>query len=347
MKACLLLAPGTLSPDENLPTPEPGPGELLIRVKAALTCGTDLKAFLRGHPMIPMPGPFGHEFSGIVERTGRGVRKFKKGDAVMCVHSAPCLKCPYCKKGLHNLCEEIMSTKVLGAFAEYLVLPAHVVRQNTFIKPPELPFDEAALLEPLACVVHGLTPLSINKKDTALVLGGGPIGLMHVMLLKAQGAEVTIADPHAGRLNMAKRLGAKYTIRLVPSRDRHRRQTLNATKKLTGPMGFDHVFECTGRPEVWEASIDFVRRGGTITLFGGCPSGTSVCLDTHRLHYDEITLRGDFHFTPADVREAFDLLKDRRLKTREFISGSFPLKQIQKAFDLLRMGRGVKYAILP
>lgn len=347
MKASLLLAPGTISPLENVPTPKPGPGELLIRVKAALTCGTDLKAFLRGHPMIPMPGPFGHEFSGIVERTGSGVRKFKKGDEIMSVHSAPCLRCPYCKKGLHNLCDEIMSTKVLGAFAEYLVIPSHVVRQNTFIKPPGLSFEEAALLEPLACVVHGLEPLSITKKDTALVLGGGPIGLMHVMMLKAHGATVVMADPHAGRLNMAKNLGAKHAIRLMPDRGRHRQQTLRATDKLTGKMGFDYVFECTGRPEVWEASVDYARRGGTVTLFGGCPSGTTACFDTHRLHYDEITLRGDFHFTPADVKVAYEILRDGKLKTREFISGSFPLKHIQKAFDLLQMGKGVKYAILP
>lgn len=359
MRAAILARPGLVLPSESVPIPRPAPGELLVRVRAALTCGTDLKAIRRGHPMIPMPGPFGHEFSGVVAEAGRGVRGFREADEVMSVHSAPCLRCAYCKKGLHNLCLNIMQTKALGAFAEYIIIPAHVVKQNTFIKPKRLPFEHAALLEPLACVVHGVDidssgrsskgrPLRGLKGTSPLVIGAGPIGLMHVMLLCAMGAEVTIADHHAERLAIARKLGAHLTVRLV--RDDHAgnvRRMKRAIKSATGGMGFDHVHECTGRPEVWEASIDYVRRGGAVTLFGGCPSGTRACFDTHRLHYDEITLRGDFHFTPADVRVAYEMLASGLKGAELFISGAYPLTGIMSAFDLLMQGRGVKYAVIP
>jgi L-iditol 2-dehydrogenase len=335
---CVLSAPGKIELAES-DIPKPRKGELLVRVKAALTCGTDLKAYLRGHPAIPMPGPLGHEFSGEVAARGAGVRRFKVGDAVMAVHSAPCLKCAYCNKGLHNLCENVMSTKVLGAFAEYILLPAHVVKQNVYRKPPKLSFEEAALLEPLSCVVHGIGPLGIGRGETALVIGSGPIGLMHAMLLKSRGAKVAVCDPHQGRLKVAKAVGADITCKPAGIK--------NAMKKLTGGIGFGHVFECTGRPDVWEAGIGHLRRGGTLTLFGGCPKGTKVTYDTYRLHYDEITLRGVFHFTPADVKAAYGLLKSRKLPAGKLISGSYPLKKIGTAFGRLKKGQGVKYAIVP
>jgi L-iditol 2-dehydrogenase len=262
-----------------------------------------------------MPGPFGHEFSGVVEEAGAGIRRFKKGDAVMAVHSAPCLACPYCTRKLYNLCEHIMERKVLGAFSEYILLPAHIVKQNVFLKPGKLDFAEAALLEPLSCVVHGMEPLSIGRGDSALVMGSGPIGLLHVLLLKKKGAKVAAAA--------------------------------RAVKKLTSGMGFDHFFECTGRAGVWEEAVLYLRRGGTLTLFGGCPPGSTVTYDTQRLHYDEITLRGSFHFAPRDVREARELLVAGRLGAGRLITGSFPLRDIHKAFRALSRGRGIKYAIVP
>jgi L-iditol 2-dehydrogenase len=334
----LLAAPGRIEVTE-VEIPLPRRGELLVRVMAALTCGTDLKAYRRGHPAIPMPGPFGHEFSGTVAQRGKGVRRFKEGDDVMTVHSAPCLRCAYCKKGLRNLCENIMATKALGAFAEYILLPPHVVAQNVYPKPPRLGFEEAALLEPLSCVVHGIGPLGVRKGDTALVIGSGPIGLMHAMLLKGAGASVAVSDRHTGKLRVARAVGADLTVGAEGAK--------RAVLKLTGGMGFDFVFECTGRPRVWEAGVDYLRRGGTMVLFGGCPGGTRVTYDAHRLHYDEITLRGVFHFTPADVKAAYGLLKGGRLPAGRLVSGSYPLGEIESAFRQLERGRGIKYAIVP
>lgn len=338
MRANILVEPGNIQLRE-IRNPLPSRGELVIKIRAALTCGTDLKAYTRGHPVIPMPGVFGHEFSGIVSNVGKGVRSFREGDEIMAVHSAPCLSCRYCKKRLYNLCENIMNAKVLGAFAEYILLPPHIVAQNVFHKPKNLSFEEAAFLEPLSCVVHAMEPLSVQRGETALIIGSGPIGLLHLLLLKEKGARVAMMDINRTRLVTAKKFGAETTCR--PEK------ILNLSRTFTKGMGFDFVFECTGMPEVWEASVHYVRRGGTVILFGGCKSGTAVTYDTGRIHYDEITLKGVFHFTPQDVKNAYELLCSRRLKVSRLISGRYPLEKIQTAFKNLSKGRGIKYAIIP
>jgi L-iditol 2-dehydrogenase len=332
----------------EIKTPIPSHGEILVKIKAALTCGTDLKAFSRGHPMIPMPGVFGHEFSGIVTAVGKGVKIFKAGDEIMAVHSAPCLECGYCKKRLYNLCEKIMETKVLGAFAEHILLPSHIVKQNVFYKPRNLTFEEAAFLEPLSCVVHGMKSIDIKKGDNILVIGAGPIGLLHLLLLKKKGATVSVADINNKRLKIARNLKADFTFNPEKIEQKIVSPRSPLLKGGRGDfIGFDYIFECTGRPEVWKTSVNYLRKGGTVILFGGCKLGTTVTYDTGRLHYDEITLRGVFHFTPADVKKAYKLLCEGKLGVSRLISGSYPLRQIQKAFDKLAKGEGIKYAIIP
>jgi len=335
--AAILVEPKRIELRE-IETPGPSYGEVLIKIKAALTCGTDLKAFLRGHPMIPMPGVFGHEFSGVIAKAGKGVRGFKEGDEIMAVHSAPCLKCRYCKKGLYNLCENIMNTKVLGAFAEYILLPPHIVKQNLFHKPADLSFEEAAFLEPLSCVVHGINGLNIKQGDRVLIIGTGPIGLLHLLLIKLRGADVIITGLEQERLNLAERLGADVVVK--PS------ELVNAVNEFTSGIGVDFVFECTGQLGVWSDSVNYLRRGGTVVLFGGVKTGTAVTYDTYRLHYDEITVKGTFHFTPQDVKRAYDLLNDG-INVSPLISGHRPLSELGIAFERLSEGEGIKYAIVP
>ncbi|MBA4372431.1 MAG: hypothetical protein C0402_06170 [Thermodesulfovibrio sp.] len=338
MLTAILSKPGSIEL-RNVILPEPSAGEILVQVKAALTCGTDLKAFVRGHALIPMPGPFGHEFSGIVVDKGKGVVKFKIGDPVMAVHSAPCLGCSYCKKGLFNLCENIMATKVLGAFSEYVLLPGHVVTQNVFRKPEELSFKEAAFLEPLACVLHGMENLAIKKGDTVFIIGAGPIGLLHLLLARSKGARVMITGLEKERLKTAKKIGAECICDPASA--------AAAAKNFSGGAGVDFVFECTGQPAIWEVSVDYVRRGGTVVLFGGCRADTTVTFNAARLHYDEIILKGTFHFTPEDVKKAQLLLRDKKINVQPLISGTVRLKEIQQAFMKLVSGEGIKYAIVP
>jgi L-iditol 2-dehydrogenase len=348
--ANIIIKPGTIEL-RDIKTPKPFHGEILVKIKASLTCGTDLKAFRRGHPVIPMPGVFGHEFSGVVAEVGKGVKGFKEGDEIMAVHTAPCLKCIYCKKRLYNLCDKIMDTKVLGAFAEYILLTEYIVKQNVLYKPKILSFEEAAFLEPLSCVVHSMKSVDIKRGINVLVIGAGPIGLLHLLLLKEKGAAVVVTDKHDTKLKIAKKLGADFVFRTdiaySPSPAPLPSEGFFHMNKFTDGIGFDYVFECTGRPEVWQASVNYVRRGGTVILFGGCKSGTKVTYDTGKLHYDEITLKGVFHFTPSDVKKAYKLLCKGRIGISRLISGSYPLNQLQKAFDKLARGVGIKYAIIP
>ncbi len=172
LRQAVLVKPGQLELRDFAPVP-PAAGELLIRVVCALSCGTDLKAFRRGHPMWKLPTPFGHEFAGVVEEAGRGVTAFKRGDEIMAAPTAPCGSCFYCLRGQENLCALAMDKMVMGGYADALVLPAHVVACNTFAKPADLPFEEAALLEPLSCVVHAQDLARPEKHETALIVGAG------------------------------------------------------------------------------------------------------------------------------------------------------------------------------
>jgi len=340
----------------EIETPEPSEGEMLVKIKAALTCGTDVKAFRQGHPLMPMPTVLGHEFSGIVEKAGKGVRKFRRGMEIMAVHTAPCRRCYFCQRDLHNLCENIMKTKVLGAFAEYILLPRHVVRQNTFLKPEGLSFAEAAFLEPLSCVVHSISSVypvrkkapsglsngvNISKGDIVVIIGTGPIGLLHLMVLKKMGARVIIVEKQKMRLEKALDEKADVVI------DANEEDIHERIMTFTNAKGADVVFECTGIPEVWEDAVGFVRKGGTVILFGGCKEGSKVTYDAGRIHYDEITLKGVFHYKPSDVAQAYKLLSTGKIKVSGLISGEYPLKDLLKAFQRLIKGDGIKYAIIP
>ena len=331
----ILEAPGVLSLRE-VPIPEPAEGELLIRVRAATTCGTDLKAWRRGHPQIPMPGPLGHEYSGEVVAAGAGA-KFKPGDAVMGVHSAPCQTCFWCKRDQENLCESIMATKVLGSYAEYLLVPQRIANINVFPKPEALSFQEASLLEPLSCVAQGILELQrvqeLHSDCSVLVIGPGAIGLMFIAALKKLGiADITLAGRNQLRLGIGEHLGARtVSVSDIPGGDSKR---------------YDLVIECTGMPEVWERAVQLPRRGGIAMLFGGCPSGTTVTFDTGRIHYDQITILSPFHFGTKAVGMAHDWLSEG-LDLSLLITEDRTLEQGPQTFADLEAGRGIKYAFIP
>ena len=329
MNALVLEEPGCLNL-KTIRVPEPGPGEVLVKVEAATTCGTDLKAYLRGHPQIPMPGVLGHEYSGTVASAGKGA-PFAIGDQVMGVHSAPCQECRWCLRGQENLCESLMATKVLGSYAEYLLVPERIARLNLFRKPAALSFEMASLLEPLSCVAQAVRIMRADPDDRVLIIGPGAIGLMFVAALTQLGIQdITIAGRNRERLEVGEALGAK------PVHLHHVEKT-----------DFDTVIECTGTIEIWEQSIEHVRRGGQVVLFGGCASGTSVSFDTRRLHYDQITLLSPFHFGTEAVRTARQWLMNPKMNLSPLISGTRSLDEAEKTFDDLKAGRGIKYVFRP
>lgn len=341
MRANVLVEPGVIEMRE-VPIPDPEPGGVVVKIATALTCGTDLKAFLRGHPKFPTPTLFGHEFAGVVAKVGAGVTRFREGDVVMSTHSAPCGACYHCRRGQENLCDTIMSTMVLGAYAEYIPLPERIVRQNMYLKPDALPYREAALMEPLACVVHGLENIAVREDDAVVILGNGAIALLHVAALRTRGVEtIIVAGRRAYRQQVAQAVGASHTLDFeaesLPAR----------VCDLTDGRGADLVIECTGQPQIWELAVQLARRGGTVIFFGGCKRGTTVTFDTERIHYDEITLRSPFHMTPRAVRQARQMLLERRVDWGRFITADYPLERLGEALDQLQRGDCIKFAILP
>ncbi len=326
----------------EITTPHPGPGEILLKVECALSCGTDLKSFRRGHPLFPMPAPIGHEFSGTVAERGKGVTNFRVGDAVMAAPTAPCEVCFHCVRGQENLCPHAISRMVLGSYADYLIIGAHVVARNAFIKPPDLPFTEAALLEPLSCVIHAHAIAQPEAFESVLVIGPGAFGLLHTMVLKAAGVrEVSVAGRNADRLEWAGQLGADRVF------DVRKTDVAEAIASLNGGFGPDLVIECTGQLDGWSDAFARVRRGGRVVFFGGCPVNTMLAVDTRRMHDDNLTLLAPFHYRPRDVVVARDLLCERRLGAGRIINAQRSLAELDEVFALLERGAALKCAVLP
>lgn len=341
VRQAVLVEPGRLEMREVV-LPHPGPGEVLLQIKCALTCGTDLKAYRRGHPMWRLPAPFGHEFAGIVAEIGPEVEKFRPGDALMAAPTAPCGECFYCRRGQENLCPQAMEKMVLGGYADYVLVGSHVISRNAFHKPACLPFEEAALLEPLACVVHAQELARPEPFESVLIIGAGPFGLLHMLALRVLGVrEVVIAGRGALRLEWARRLGADHVVDVCQT------GVEEVIAQINGGFGPDLIIECTGQVAGWADGFARVRRGGRVVFFGGCPSNTTLAVDTHRMHYDNLTLLAPFHFRPRDVRRAFDLLCARKLGAGRIVNARRPLCELAEVFAMLERGTVLKCAVIP
>jgi L-iditol 2-dehydrogenase len=340
MKAVVYHGPGQLS-YEDVEVPTAGPGELLVKTKAALTCGTDVKTFRRGHHLMEPPMLFGHEFAGEVAQVGEGVTRFVEGMRVVAANSAPCNSCFFCQAGKQNLCEDIIFN--WGAFAEYVRVPARIVELNVHEIPAHMAYEEAALLEPLACVALGNEAASISAGDTVVIAGGGgPIGLMHLQLAKHDGASNrVVVDLQDSRLGLARRLGATCVVNPA------QQDPVAVVRELTDGRGADVVIETAGAPEVWQMSVDLVRKGGTVVMFGGCPAGSEVSLDTSKVHYGELTIKGVFHHTPQTVARALGLLTGGVIEASALISHRVSLKDTQRALEMVMAGEAIKVAIYP
>ena len=341
MRVAVLRSPGRIELAE-VERPEPGSDGVVLRVRAALTCGTDLKAYRRGHPLWPMPTRLGHEFAGEVAAVGREVRGIREGDAVMAAPTGPCGACLWCRKRQENLCETLIDEMVLGGYGEYVRLPARVLRSNVHPKPASLSFAEAALLEPFACVVFGLADARVDPDDTAVVIGTGAIALLHVAALRARGVgDVRVVARNPRRSAAARALGATAVYEL---------DAANAEPAIlegTGGRGADLVVECTGDPEVWELAPRLARRGGEVILFGGCPGGTRVAFDAGRLHYEQVRLRSPFHFTPQAVREARERLAAGEVPFGSILGETLPLDRVEEGLRSMQEGCAIKVVIEP
>ncbi len=328
---------------EKIPVPKLLSGELLVRVEAALTCGTDLKVFLRGYHerMIQPPSVFGHEFAGQVVASENG--RFPIESRIVAANSAPCWDCYFCGLDKPNLCRDLLFAN--GAYAEYIRVPSRIVEENCLVLPPDLPAAKAALVEPLACAVKGVEDVAIKKGEKVLVIGAGPLGLMLARLSILAGAEVTSVDEQADRLAVARELGVASTVaeKLSPELIERLRNEYTSHK-----LGFDCVIEAVGKPETWNHAVELVRPGGRVNLFGGCPRGTELRVDTTRLHYDEIRIYGSFHHTPETVRKALEFIKTSQVPAFTLVREGRSLFDLPEVLQEMRAGSAPpKTAILP
>ena len=327
----------------EVPVPEPGPGEVLLHTVAATTCGTDVKVFRRGgHArMLTPPCPFGHEMVGQVVATGPRQTKWQTGDLVVVANSASCGECRPCKRHRENLCLDLRYLN--GAFGEQLLVPERFVERSTYRLPPGLDPHVACLAEPLACAVHCLERLTTAAgtrdgtiEDRVLVIGSGPLGLLLVDLFADAGATVCAVDPHENRLEIARQLGATETELVRSGGDR--------VPELAGEP-FDIVIEATGTPAAWRRAMVSIAPGGHVAFFGGCAPGTEVPLDTHLVHYSEVSLHGIYHHRPATFRRALELLAAGTVDGARLLTQRRPLREMPEALAAMMARDALKVAL--
>lgn len=320
---------------EEVPEPALRPGEVRVQIGAALTCGTDLKVYRRGYhaKMIVPPAVFGHEMAGTISEIHPETSGWRVGERVVIANSAPCGECFFCHHGQENLCDDLLFLN--GAYAQSIVVPARIVEKNLLRLKPQTAFANAALAEPFACVVQGTADLALHGGERALVIGSGPIGLMFAALLTHLGCVVTLAGRGETRLNVAAQLGAQV-LDIAGTPDLVARiKELNRT--------FDVVVEAVGKPDVWEAAVQVVRKGGTVNFFGGCPAGTAVRFDTGLIHYSNLKLLASFHHTPGTFRQALAFLEEGVISAGQFVNGSCTLSELPQLFRSMAEGnRAVK-----
>ncbi len=343
MKAVLFYGPQDIRYENTMIKPLAA-GEILVKIEAALTCGTDVKTYRRGHPVLikDIPSGFGHEFAGTVEKVAADVTNFKPGDRVVAANSAPCGECFFCRKEEYNLCENL--NLLNGAYAEYIVIPERIVKKNTLLLPDKLPFEKAAFTEPLANVVHGIERTDIKPGQSVGVIGIGPIGLMFARLAKLKGARVIVA----GRNPIKLRLADEFA---------HADEIVDL-KKYSNPVkifkdfsdekkGMDVAIECVGMPEIWELIFSCVRPGGTVHFFGGCKSGSKVCFDATKMHYGDMKLISVFHHTPKYFRQALELISSGQIKDEKLITDTLSLDKVEYAMQRHIAGDAIKFLIKP
>ncbi len=340
MRAVVFHGPEDLR-DEVLPVPEPAAGEIVLRIDAALTCGTDVKVRRRGHPvMIPrVPTVFGHEFAGTVTAVGAGVSTVREGDRVAAANSAPCGECRPCLARRPNLCEDLLF--VNGAYGEYIALPSRLVAKN-IVRLDRVAAARAAFAEPLACAMLGVERARLEEGQTVAVFGHGPLGCLLGMVAAARKCRVLLVGKAGWRLDRVRALGIGECVDAAASAD-----VVADLGAMTDGRGPDVTIDATGRPEVWEQAMAAVGRGGSVVLFGGCAPGTSVRVDTRRAHYEELTLVGAFHHTPELIRQAVDALETGAVAPDGLVTHRMRLDGVRTALDLMQKGEALKVLIEP
>ncbi|WP_373501413.1 zinc-dependent dehydrogenase [Desulfococcus sp.] len=329
MKAAVVHGKGDIRIEEY-PTPAAGDGEVVVRTRVSGICATDIKTLLGQGLPKDLPTILGHEVVGEISEIGRGVEGLRIGDRVAVYPIAVCGNCYFCKRGRHNLCEHEfgLAHGIDGGFAEYVRLPKEIVNIGGVVKIPDsLSFEKAVLAEPLSCVYASLKTCKVEPGSVVVILGAGPMGLMHLKMAKWAGARVISVDLRDDRLKTAKNMGAE--VCLNASAVDH----IDEIRKITGGRGAETVIASLGIPGVIEQNLKLTRNGGTFNIFGGPPAGQTISVDPRWLHYGEINLTGTFAASPVQFTACLDLIARNEMAVEDLISDRFGLDNFLDAVE--------------
>ncbi|GII59587.1 alcohol dehydrogenase [Planotetraspora thailandica] len=346
MKVARFHAPGDIR-IEDVPEPQPGPGDVKIRVRNCSTCGTDVKIFKFGHHHIRPPRVMGHEIAGEVVEVGADVTGWGPGDRVQVIAAIPCGRCEECRRGRMTGCpnQESMGYHYDGGFAQYMVVPAKVLAVDGLNRIPEgLGFAEASVAEPLACVLNGQELARVGAGDDVVVMGSGPIGCLHVRLARSRGAaRVFLVDLNAERLAMAADLVRPDEAICGADTD-----VVDEVLKLTGGRGADVVITAAASGAAQEQALQMTARQGRISFFGGLPKDDPIIrLDSNLVHYRELTIVGANGSSPAHNKRALRLIADGSVPVSDLITHRLPLAEVMDAIDIVSRGAAIKVTIEP
>ncbi len=325
---------------QEVPTPEIGNDEILLRVMASGICGSDVTEWYR---LPKAPKVLGHEAAGIVEKVGKEVKGFRAGDRVFVSHHVPCNECRYCLRGHHTACQTLHMTNYdPGGFSEFIRVPRINVEKGTYKLPQSLSFDEGTFIEPLACVVRGQRLAGIRKDDTILVFGAGVSGLLYVKLAKLRGARRIVAvDVNQRRLELAKKFGAHNTI--------DARENVSERLRAINEGGLaDHVIVCTGATQAALTALECVDKGGTTLFFAVPPPATKIPVPINQFWRNEITIKTSYGAAPSDLEEALKILSEKEVEVEDLITHRLSLDEAPEGFRLVaEAGKSLKVIIEP
>ncbi|WP_334319923.1 zinc-dependent dehydrogenase [Gilliamella apicola] len=313
---------------EDLPIPEISDNEVLIKMLACGLCGTDIQK-IRGDS-VNKPTVLGHEVVGEIVKKGKNVSKFEIGDRVITAIHVPCFTCHYCNKGHYTICEQFRTNNIdPGGFAEFIRIPELHLNHLTHKVSNNVTDEEATLIEPIACCLHGLKQADIRPNDSVLIMGAGTIGILHAQLAKIKGAnKVIVSDMSEFKLQKALKVGCDYAINI------NEKNIIDEVNKITDGQGVDVIVIAAGVSSLVADAVNMVRRAGKIIVFSGFDKNKLVTLDVSRFFKDEISIIGTYSVTPYEFPEALDLLEKRKLNTEEMITHVYPLKKLSEAIDI-------------
>lgn len=345
MKAVVLNAPNDFAPTE-LPKPKISDNEMLLQMKKAAICGTDMRILTGAKTKgVRYPSVIGHEMCGVIAEVGKNVTGFEAGDKVSIANVIPCGSCPACLEGRENACmnRKAIGYEFNGGFEEYILIPEIAIKSGNVIKLPEqVSFTAGALIEPLACCIRGLKNAGTGFNDSVLIVGAGPIGLMHMQLSKIAGAkQVIVSEPNEMRRQTALELGADRVV------DPTREDLEKIVKEATGGMGADVIVMAIGVPALVNSTLKLCKKGGTVNLFAGF-AGTGECsIEVNTIHYNEIHVNGSTAYKRVDYLEAADMVVSGKINLDKIATHTYKLDEFQEAYEMCKSGKGLKILIEP